>query len=338
MVVDVRSVLHIGPHPMTVGGTQSVIRTFADFSIGAERVTVVPTWDGKKLVGNSRLVLRAARIIAASDRDTVVHIHLTNAGAYARDGPLAAFARRRGMKVIMTVHGHDFPEYARRRSVLVRAVVSQAHHVICLSDEACAAARVVLGHNNVTRLPNPVAIDLESPPAGDTPPVVLFAGAICLRKGADVLVEAWRRLLARGVEGECHLVGPIEDFSPPSMERLSIAPAVSPRLVRPLLRAARVIVLPSRAEALPMILTEALAAARPFVATPVGGTRELAPCDGMIVPVDDPDALADAIARFLQDRALAQRTGDEARRFCIATRSPEVIDVQLRALYAGAGC
>ena len=82
-----------------------------------------------------------------------------------------------------------------------------------------------------------------------------------------------------------------------------------------------------------MILTEALAAGRPFVATPVGGTRDLAPCEDMIVPVEDAEALADAMERFLTDRESAQRVGTRCQQFCMDTRGPEVIDVELRRFY-----
>lgn len=84
---------------------------------------------------------------------------------------------------------------------------------------------------------------------------------------------------------------------------------------------------------MPMILTEALAAGRPFVATPVGATAELAPCEEMLVPVGDAPALADALQRFLTDPDSAQRLGARCQQFCRDTRGPAVIDVALRQFY-----
>lgn len=91
--------------------------------------------------------------------------------------------------------------------------------------------------------------------------------------------------------------------------------------------------LPSRAEGMPMILTEALAAGRPFISTPVGGTSELAPCEGMIVPVEDSSALAGAIELFLEDPEIAQRVGTRCQQFCAETRGPATISAQLRPFY-----
>lgn len=84
-----------------------------------------------------------------------------------------------------------------------------------------------------------------------------------------------------------------------------------------------------------MILTEALAGARPFVATPVGGTAEIAPDPGMLVPVGDVPALANAIGRYLRDPELAERDGLRGQAHVAATRSPDVIDAELRRIYLG---
>jgi glycosyltransferase involved in cell wall biosynthesis len=114
---------------------------------------------------------------------------------------------------------------------------------------------------------------------------------------------------------------------------MTVEDAVHPRNVGALIRESRVVILPSRGEGMPMVLTEALAAGRPFVATPVGGTSDLAPVPEMLVPVGDAAALAGAIERFLADRDEAQRVGTRCQEFCRETRGPEVIDTQLRRFY-----
>jgi glycosyltransferase involved in cell wall biosynthesis len=326
-------VLHIGPHPLTVGGTQSVIRTIAALGIGADRIAVKPTWSGSGPLVDSQLVRKAAGSILRADAETIVHVHLSNGGAYLRDGPLLALARARGLRVVISVHGPNAPELCRAHPRLMGAIFSRAHTVLCLSDVAVDAIRDLGVGGQVRRLDNPVEIDEEWLPVRTTEPVALFAGTIGKRKGVDVLVDAWRTLLDRGVEGRCRLVGPLDDYRPPRLERMSIEEAVDPREVRPLISSSRVVVLPSRGEGMPMILTEALAAGRPFVATPVGGTADLAPCREMLVPVGDAGALADAIERFLVDLEAAQRVGDQCRRFCCATRSPAVIGAELRDIY-----
>jgi glycosyltransferase involved in cell wall biosynthesis len=325
--------IHVGPHPLTVGGTQSVIRTIADFRIGADEISVRPTWCGPSQIHNLGLVRRAAGTLLRADRDTIIHVHMSNGGAYFRDGPLICLAGTRGLRVVVSIHGFDFPEFAATHPRLVRTILANASGVLCLSDEAKDVVERLGIKARVRRLSNPVAIDTESPPAGTTEPIALFAGTIGTRKGADILVDAWQILLNRGVVARCRLVGPIDDYTPPSLEGMTVEEAVDPREIRPLIRSSRVVVLPSRAEGMPMILTEALAARRPFVATPVGGTQDLAPSENMIVPVEDPVALANALGHFLADPRAAERVGNECQKFCVETRGPGVISAELRDFY-----
>ena len=56
----------------------------------------------------------------------------------------------------------------------------------------------------------------------------------------------------------------------------------------------------------------------------------------MLVPVDDELALADRLTELLADPELARTIGERGRRFCMETRSIEVIDARLRELYSAA--
>ncbi|MEK7449978.1 MAG: glycosyltransferase family 4 protein [Planctomycetota bacterium] len=68
-------------------------------------------------------------------------------------------------------------------------------------------------------------------------------------------------------------------------------------------------------EGLPHAMVEAMLAGRPVVATDAGGMREahIPGETGLIVPVNNPSALAEAMIRLLKDKALAQRMGQSAR-------------------------
>jgi glycosyltransferase involved in cell wall biosynthesis len=329
-------VIHLGPDPRTIGGIQAVLRVVREHSVGADRITIAPTWSGRSQSRNALLVAQAARLILAAERGAIVHVHLSNRGAYLRDPPLMQLARRRRLRVVVSVHGDDFPSFARAHPRIVRSALSPASHITCLSADAQAAATETLGTDRVTVVANPIAVDRAAPPADRTEPVILFAGVVGLRKGVDVLVDAWRELLGQGVDGRCRIVGPIHDFQPPAVERLTVEGQVEPGKIRPLIHSARVVALPSRSEGMPMILAEALACGRPFVATPVGGIPSLAHASDMLVPVGDPGALAAALRRYLDDPAAAALTGRRGKQFCLETRSPEVVGAQLRAIYAGA--
>jgi glycosyltransferase involved in cell wall biosynthesis len=317
------------------GGTQSVIRVIRDNKIGADQIRTLSTWDGPKTAKNLFLTARSAVALTRASRANIVHFHVTNGGAWSREGTLIRLARAKGFRVIVTMHGHDFPEFAESHPRLVGTTLNHANHVILLSEEARAVTMRLAPSVPTSVVANPIPIDRDAPGASSTPPVVLFAGTIGRRKGVDKLVEAWRLLLAEGIEGRCRIVGLADGYAPPPTERLSVEGRVHPDAVRELVRSARVVALPSFAEAMPMILTEALASARPFVATPVGGTADIAPDPNMLVPVGDAPALAAAIGRYLRDPHLAERDGLRGQAHIAATRSPEVIDAKLRSIYEG---
>ena len=85
--------------------------------------------------------------------------------------------------------------------------------------------------------------------------------------------------------------------------------------IRDVWAAAHIAVLPSRREGLPKSLLEAAACGRPIVATDVPGCREIAQAgvNALLIPPDDPAALAEAIDRLAQDRPLRKQFGAAGR-------------------------
>jgi hypothetical protein len=84
---------------------------------------------------------------------------------------------------------------------------------------------------------------------------------------------------------------------------------------RPVFREADVITLPSRSEGFGRVLVEAACLAIPAVATRVGGMPEVVVdgVTGLLVPPDDPVALARALVTLLRDPGLRQTFGQAAR-------------------------
>jgi glycosyltransferase involved in cell wall biosynthesis len=323
---------HFGPDPDYVGGMGSVIRVLTEHRVGCDAVVSHPTWRPNTALASARLALAAAVDIVGTHRAEIVHVHLAQRGSFIREGGLVVFSRLRGRVTVATIHGSGFLAFARRHPRLVSWVLRRAAVITCLDAEVLAFVRELAPRAHIELMPNPVAISEESP-AEETEEVVLFAGEIGLRKGVDVLCRAWEIVAAERPHARCMLVGPRRDFEVPPSERLEVLDPVAPAHMIDLLRSARVLALPSRAEAMPMALTEAMSAGRPFVSTPVGGIPELAREGGVLVEVGDHVALARALTDFLADPQLAAAVGERGRQFCRATRSVAVVDRQLRGLY-----
>jgi glycosyltransferase involved in cell wall biosynthesis len=328
-------VVHFGPDPAYVGGVASVLRIMRARSLGG-RVRLASTWVPTSRRAQARLFARALVTVARLPKDAVVHAHVTERGSLLRKGAILRFARRRGLTTVTTVHGADFVAGAHRDPRWTIAALSGVDLAICLAPEAQQVFADIMPQTPSVLLPNPIEVAHDGSPADATEPVVLFAGEIGTRKGADVLSEAWSIVAAAMPEARCIMVGPATDFVVPERERLEVRPPADAAAIANLLQQARVVVLPSRAEAMPMALLEAMAAGRPFVSTPVGAIPELAAYGGKLVPVGDAEALAEALLVFLRDPAAAKEAGETARRFCVDTRDVAHIDRRLRQLYLDA--
>jgi glycosyltransferase involved in cell wall biosynthesis len=277
----------------------------------------------------------AVRLLRAALRRTapsVVHAHGLRAGALAalalRPFPGSAWPGGRRPALVVTVHNAPPPgrPAAAGYGALERLVARRADVVLCVSADLTARIRR-LGAREVGRalVPAPAAVPTQEPgpcgfPAawagGDRRPVVLAAGRLTAQKGLDTLVAAaasWRGRRPEpvlAVAGTGPLAGPLA--------RQAAALRVDARFLGwrddlpALLAAADVFVLPSRWEGQPLVLQEALRAGRPVVAADVGGVREVTGDAALLVPPGDPQALAAAVLRVLDDARLARGLAEAA--------------------------
>jgi glycosyltransferase involved in cell wall biosynthesis len=327
------TVHHFGPDVNSVGGMASAIRVLAEQHVGADAVECHASWTPRSRMGTCALSLRSTGEILRLPRGELVHVHLSERGSFIREGFLLALAHRRGLTTVATIHGASFASFARHHRRIVALVLGSADAVICLDETALELARRAAPDVVCEIVPNPIVPDPDPAPADTTAELVLFAGEISLRKGADVLHAAWQLISAGRPDARCMMVGPEGDFSPPAAPRLEVRGVASPPEMRAMLRACRVVALPSRAEAMPMILVEAMGSARPFVSTPVGAVPELAAGGGMLVPVGDAEALAESLLRMLDDPGEARSLGERGLAMCRETRSVAIVDTRLRDIY-----
>src|SRR5207302_681586 len=150
-------------------------------------------------------------------------------------------------------------------------------------------------------------------------PLVVSVGRLEPQKGFDILVEATARMNGSSppvvvICGE----GPARKDLEDRIRALGLGERV--RLLgnrndaKAFIAAADAFCMPSRWEGSPLALHEALAAGRPVVASAVGGIPELLTFGqaGLLVPPEDPGALASAVGRVLSDRGLAEHLGAQA--------------------------
>jgi glycosyltransferase involved in cell wall biosynthesis len=206
---------------------------------------------------------------------------------------------------------------------LQRAAYACAHKVV--ANSRAAADRLLyerVAARDVVLIPNGLEIQ-DFHPRAPRPPLRRIVVVANLRpeKGHDVLIDAAVDVLRRFPDARFELVG-----GGPGLAALrsraadrGVAHAVdfvgSCDDVPARLAAADIFVLPSRSDAFPNALVEAMATALPVVASGVGGIPELIEDGrtGLLVPPGDASALADRVCRLMTDGALGARLGAAAR-------------------------
>lgn len=239
-----------------------------------------------------------------------------------------------GAPYVVTVHGAD--AYTLRGGIgrrLKHLVLRHASTVLPVSDDI--ARTLGLPDAPVLRMGvNTQAIRAE---VGDRAPedgLLVCIGRLADKKGVDVLVAAVARL--EGVRLEVIGDGPDRAALELQAERLGVADRVRFRGKQPkgevlaALRRAWAVVLPSRVgaggdmEGTPVVLSEAMAAGVPVVASDLGGLGECVAdgVDGLLVTPDDVDALTTALAKVIDGSIDVARLGQAA-----AVKAERMLDI-----------
>lgn len=213
-------------------------------------------------------------------------------------------------------------------------------------DAALLAARGMAPAERITVVRGSgVDLDRYRPlPEPQGPMTVALVARMLADKGVETLVEAQRLLRRRDVAIEVLLAGMPDPGNPTTIAESQLREwAGEPGItwlgqvsdIREVWARAHIAVLPSRREGLPMALMEAAACGRPLVATDAPGCRDVAIQGetGLLVPVDDAEALAVALATLAGDADLRRRLGAGARRLVEGEMSAESVRQRLIGIY-----
>ena len=153
---------------------------------------------------------------------------------------------------------------------------------------------------------------------------ILFVGWLIPRKDPETLIRAFTKLKLDLTKLQLIIMGSgvLESDMKKLAGELNIADRVifagskSPEEMYMWYGAANLFVLPSLSEGRPNVILEAMASELPIVATNIGGTNELIKDgkNGLLIPVKNPDALAEAITKIMSSKALTIELGKAARR------------------------
>jgi glycosyltransferase involved in cell wall biosynthesis len=220
--------------------------------------------------------------------------------------------------------------------VIARATKNSVHHIVLDYDMKRELLELGVPSEKIYLIPNYVSDDFFTvTPSYDNFNIV-FVGRLVPEKGVDLLIRAFAKLAEKVPVAKLILVG--DGSEKPCLQRLAKELGVLEKVtftgfvphskVPELLRKASVFALPSRFEGLPNALLQAMAAALPCVATSVGGVPDVIKdgVNGILVPPEREDLLAEALETVLLNKALAMRLGENARRSVSHLRLSSITD------------
>lgn len=322
---------------LTMGGAQKRVLNLARHFLGLGHTVVVASFQGGDLetefAGAGAQVTRlpsgpfkeitaipaVARLVL--DGVDLVHTHLFAASVPGRLGAMAARLCGARTRVVTTVHGPEKGRYKILEPVL-RLINDEIIAVSkYLRDEYHRGypwVRVIPGG-----VPDPGPVRTRArmvPPTG--PWRICTVGRLAKVKGFDVFLEALSLLLKRRTDFfRAFVIGDGPEMEP--LKKRSSALRLEgvvrftgrARETSEILRNMDMMVVPSRVEGQGLSLVEAMAAGLPFVASRVGGIPECVDHmrEGILVKPSDPQALAGAMERLLDDPALAMALGKRSR-------------------------
>ncbi|PPQ34666.1 glycosyltransferase family 1 protein [Rhodoblastus acidophilus] len=295
-------------------------------------------------------IVRVSRLVRRL-RPDVLHGHGSKGGLYARAACFLA-GRRQTTARAYTPHGGSFHQQPFHSLYMcVERLAASCTDVLFFESDYIAAEvakglREIKGLTRVAK--NGLRPDEFAPVATPADAAeFLYVGELSTHKGVDTLIKALALIHGGGLcAPHLAIVGSGRELNRVAalVQRFNLNRYVSFYGVLPVREAfplGRIVVAPSRAESLPYLVLEALAAEKPLIATDVGGVGEIfGPHRDRLIPRDRADLLAEAMLRALarapeaaQAESLALKTW-VAKHFSVDAMVGEVLAGYREALAA----
>lgn len=218
-----------------------------------------------------------------------------------------------------------------------RVIVQNPDDAVLMADVGVKNVHLIRGSgvNTAVFCPGPEPIGA---------PLVVLPARMLWDKGVGEFVEAARQLKERGIVARFALVGEPDPENPATVSKAQLIVWHDESAVEwwgqradmvQVYAQAHVVCLPSYREGLPKTLLEAASCGLPIVTTNVPGCRETVRngTNGLLVPVRDASALAEALARLIVDSDMRRRMGKCGRALALGEFSQEQIIAETLAVY-----
>lgn len=318
----------VGPTPGSAGGVGVMCSYLNTTTSGRTRVRFIDSGGspGAPLARLKAMATATVRCLRTDQNPTVYVLSLSSGGSTWRKVVLSAALTLRKKPYVLHLHGGGFPTFYANQRGIGKKIIRWLYHtsvgvlVLGASWAEFVNTELDVPAEKITIIPNAVPGPHSVPDKAATPIRVLFTGRVGARKGVRELLAAWGKAQL-GDQAQLVLAGDLDDPTQEISAEIDKATNVEflgwleAAGIKHQLSQAHIVVLPSYAENLPLSLLEGMAWGLAPIATPVGAVPEVIEhgVNGILVGVQDADALAQALKNLVTENAVRERMATAAR-------------------------
>ncbi|PJN90308.1 glycosyl transferase [Bacillus sp. mrc49] len=281
------NIVMIGPDSDAKGGIATVIKNFSiHFASEEHQISYLSSWEGGGVWNVCKVFIRTLkRLSKLIDKESVdiVHIHVAQKGSFFRKALLARYARKKGVKVILHIHGSQFDVFYKNAPSLFKKIIRSSLHdadsIVVLSEEWEMVFKE-LTITPITVIENAVMIPAVNRYNVHAKNIVTF-GRIGNRKGSYDILDVAEMVFKRNPEINFILYGDgdIKEVSQlikkRNLSNVIIGGWIGPEEKVKIYSETGLHLLPSYHEGLPMAILETMANGVPNISTNVGGIPQV---------------------------------------------------------------
>lgn len=303
-------VLTIGPDIRGKGGIAEVLKIYRDDIFGQDNFLYLPSNSRRgTLMGLYNTLICFLRIPRLKKDAHIMHLHISTGKSFFRKLLIALWGKVWGYKIIGHWHGGRAPLFFKNsiNRFFLKQFAMISHRLICLSPYWRDFFSDFFEENQLKIIYNPIKLQVGHNNRSYNGLRILFMGKITKGKGVFDLIEAVTKLSSREIIEQIVICGEGEiDKLQSLVKKYDLEKIVNYKgwvdgsLKMDIINDNNIIILPSYAEALPMVLLEGLCYGKALIGTDVGGVRDIISdgVNGFLLEKGDIEGLAQKIIYY----------------------------------------
>lgn len=260
--------------------------------------------------------------VIRKNKPDVIHITTSGQLAIIRDIILLLTAKRKKVSSVYHIRFGRIKEISDKNSIewrMISKAMLLASEVIAIDKTTYEAVRGKLPSVKLSYIPNPIDVSNLPEPKRNNNNTILFLGWVVKTKGIEELLAAWKHVRQEHEDWKLMIVGPCNEKyltylkTNYSLEGVEFTGEKDHESAIELLNNSGVFILPSYTEGFPNVVLEAMALAKPIIASRVGAIPDMLSEDcGLLINERNTSDVEGALKELIADTEMRSSIGENA--------------------------